>query len=426
MRSLSEQGYSLYSIHRQVLLAACFSRWLKQQGVALRSITSDHPRRYLRYRARQVRPSPGDVAALRHLLDFLRCKGVIPAEKMSACALTPAERYTQAYEHHLREARGLASATIANYVPFIRGFLEDRFGEGPVTLSNLCANDVVRFVQCQAPRLHPKRAKLLTSALRSFLQYASYRGKTKLDLAAAVPVVANWSMLSIPRAIPADQVRQLLTSIDRRTAMGCRDYAILLLLARLGLRSGEAAFLELDDIDWNTGKLSVRGKSGRRITRAEVDALLAAPDQCKWSGRRDHAFILLAVQTGLRLSEMTGLQRQDIILGAGAHVRVIGKGRKERCTPIAKSTLAVLRAWLREPQRGDGHVLFPNAKGKRLSVHGVQYLLNKHRVTASNACPSFKQKRVTVHRLRHTMAMDLLQAARRSFCDRIVARSRTC
>jgi site-specific recombinase XerD len=107
---------------------------------------------------------------------------------------------------------------------------------------------------------------------------------------------------------------------------------------------------------------------------------------------------------------MTGLEPQDIILGAGAHVRVIGKGRKERCTPIAKSTLAVLRAWLREPQRGDGKVLFPNAKGKRLSVHGVQYLLNKHRVTASNVCPSLKHKRVTVHRLRHTMAMDLLQA----------------
>ena len=146
------------------------------------------------------------------------------------------------------------------------------------------------------------------------------------------------------------------------------------------------------------------------LTRAEVDALLAAPDQRTWSGRRDHAFILLAVQTGLRLSEMTGLKRQDIILGAGAHVRLIGKGRKERCTPIARSTLAVLKAWLREPQRGDKHVLFPNAKGQSLSVHGVQYLLNKHRVTASNACPSLKHKRVTVHRLRHTMAMDLLQA----------------
>lgn len=146
------------------------------------------------------------------------------------------------------------------------------------------------------------------------------------------------------------------------------------------------------------------------LTRPEVDALLVAPDQRTWSGRRDHAFLLVAVQTGLRLSEMTGLKREDLILGSGAHVRVIGKGRKERCTPIAKPTLAVLNAWLRERQRGDGQVLFPSAKGERLSVHGVQYLLNKHRLTAFRSCPSLQQKRVTVHRLRHTMAMDLLQS----------------
>ncbi|TCK35305.1 site-specific recombinase XerD [Paraburkholderia sp. BL8N3] len=146
------------------------------------------------------------------------------------------------------------------------------------------------------------------------------------------------------------------------------------------------------------------------LTRLEVDALLAAPDRRTWSGRRDHAFLLVAVQTGLRLSEMTGLKREDLILGLGAHVRVIGKGRKERCTPIAKSTLAVLKVWLREPPRGDGDVLFPNARGERLTVHGVQYLLNKHRETASKVCPSLSQKRVTVHRLRHTMAMDLPQA----------------
>jgi site-specific recombinase XerD len=146
------------------------------------------------------------------------------------------------------------------------------------------------------------------------------------------------------------------------------------------------------------------------LTRAEVDALLAAPDQRTWFGRRDHAFILVAVQTGLRLSEMTALTREDLILGSGAHVRVIGKGRKERCTPITRSTLAVVKAWLREPQRGGGNVLFPSAKGERLSVHGVQYLLNKHRMTASKVCPTLKHKRVTVHRLRHTAAMDLLQA----------------
>ena len=186
---------------------------------------------------------------------------MIPAEKVSARRLTPAERCAQAYEQYLREARALAKATIINYVPFIRGFLEDRFGDGPVRLSRLCASDVVRFVQRQAPRLHLKRAKLMTTALRSFLQYARYRGEVALDLAAAVPVVANWSMPSIPRAIAADQVRQLLASIDRRTAIGRRDYAILLLLARLGLRSSEVVFLELDDIDWNAGTLSVRGKS---------------------------------------------------------------------------------------------------------------------------------------------------------------------
>ena len=146
------------------------------------------------------------------------------------------------------------------------------------------------------------------------------------------------------------------------------------------------------------------------LTRPEVDALLAAPNQHTWSGRRDHAFLLVAVQTGLRLSEMTGLKCKDLIVGSGAHLRLIGKGRKERCTPLAKSTIAVLKAWLREPQRGDGDVLFPNARGNRLSVHGVQYLLTKHRTAASKVCPSLKDKRVTVHRLRHTMAMDLLQA----------------
>jgi site-specific recombinase XerD len=146
------------------------------------------------------------------------------------------------------------------------------------------------------------------------------------------------------------------------------------------------------------------------LTRAEVDALLAAPDQRTWFGRRDHAFLLVAVQTGLRVSEMTGLARTDVVLGGGAHVRVIGKGRKERCTPLARSTRAVVKAWLREPPRGDGNVLFPSSKGTRLTIHGVQYLLNKHRLTASKVCPSLKHKRVTVHRLRHTMAMDLLES----------------
>ena len=146
------------------------------------------------------------------------------------------------------------------------------------------------------------------------------------------------------------------------------------------------------------------------LSRAEVDALLAAPDRSTWSGRRDHAFILTAAQTGLRLSEMTRLKREDVVAGSGAHLRVLGKGRKERCMPLAKPTRAVLKAWLREPPRGVNDVLFPSARGERLTVHGVQYLLNKHRVSALRTCPSLNNQRVTVHRLRHTAAMDLLQA----------------
>lgn len=148
----------------------------------------------------------------------------------------------------------------------------------------------------------------------------------------------------------------------------------------------------------------------RFLTRPEVDALLAAPDQRTWIGRRDHAFMLTAVQTGLRLSEITAATREDLVLGTGAHIRVLGKGRKERCTPLAKPTVAVLKAWLSGPTRGDGRLLFPNVKGERLSVHGVQYMLGKYAANAAGVCPSLKEKRVTVHLLRHTMALRLLEA----------------
>lgn len=146
------------------------------------------------------------------------------------------------------------------------------------------------------------------------------------------------------------------------------------------------------------------------LTRAEVDALLAAPDRTSWSGRRDHALILLAVQTGLRLSELTGLQREDLSMGTGSHVRVIGKGRKERCTPLSKATRTVLAAWLCEPLKAPEQPLFPNAQGGRLSSHGVHYLLAKHVAAASRSCHSLANKRVTPHVLRHTTAMDLLLA----------------
>lgn len=259
---VGEQGYSQYSIHMRVLIAAGFSRWLKKRGIRLRSITSEHLSQYLCYRARLVQPRQGDTAALSQLLKYLRDIGAIQTDKKPVLRLTPAERCTQAYTKYLREDRALNEKTIIKYIPFIRDFLRAKFGNGPVKLSLLNARDVVGFVQRRAPRLHLTCAKSMSSALRSFLKYIRYLGEIELDLAAAVPTVANWSMPSIPRAISPDQVRLFLASIDRQTAIGCRDYAILLLLARLGLRSSEVAFLELDDIDWTTGIMRVRSKGG--------------------------------------------------------------------------------------------------------------------------------------------------------------------
>ena len=145
------------------------------------------------------------------------------------------------------------------------------------------------------------------------------------------------------------------------------------------------------------------------LSRPEVDALLAAPDQHTWSGRRDHALLLTAVQTGLRLSELTGIRREDVTLGTGSHIRVLGKGRKERCTPLSKNTRAVLTAWMQEPAIAADQPVFPNARGGTLSAHGVQYLVAKHVASAAKACTSLKRKRVSPHVLRHTTAMDLVQ-----------------
>jgi len=146
------------------------------------------------------------------------------------------------------------------------------------------------------------------------------------------------------------------------------------------------------------------------LTRPEIDALLAAPNQKTWLGRRDHAFLLTAVQTGLRLSEMTALRHEDVTLGTGAHVRCHGKGRKERCTPLAKPTVSVLKSWLREQGRGDSKILFPSRRGGRLSAVGVQHMVARHVAEARKTCLTLRKKRVSPHVLRHAAAMELLQA----------------
>jgi site-specific recombinase XerD len=147
------------------------------------------------------------------------------------------------------------------------------------------------------------------------------------------------------------------------------------------------------------------------LTRPEIEAILAVPDRTTWLGHRDHTLLLVAVQTGLRLSELIGLDRDDVHLGhAGAHVRCVGKGRKERTTPLTTLARRALQAWLKEPVRKGATALFPNVHGGRLSADSVQSLLAKHVQVSSESCPSLKSKRVSPHVLRHSAAMELLQA----------------
>jgi site-specific recombinase XerD len=145
------------------------------------------------------------------------------------------------------------------------------------------------------------------------------------------------------------------------------------------------------------------------LSHLETEVLLAAPDRNTWFGRRDQALLLLTVQTGLRVSELIGLRCQDIVLDHGAHVRCLGKGRKNRSTPLRKDTVKVLREWLRERRGNPKDPLFPNQRGGSLSRDSIEYIVNKYITTATHQCATLKHKRVTPHVLRHTAAMELLQ-----------------
>jgi site-specific recombinase XerD len=273
------------------------------------------------------------------------------------------------------------------------------------------------FMKTTTPNLAPLLERFFTQRLMQQRQasphtISSYRDTFRLLLKFAQQRLHTPPAQLTFKAIDAPLIGAFLDQLEKRRGLSVRSRNLRLTAIHSFFRY--AAFETPEHAAQIQRVLAIPSKRFTRtqvhfLTRPEVKALLATPDQTTWFGRRDHAFLLVAAQTGLRLSEMTGITRKDVMLGTGAHVRVIGKGRKERCVPLAKHTVAVLRAWLREPPRGDGQVLFPNARGTRLSADGVHYLLVRHIKAAAEFCPSLKGKRVTVHVLRHTMAMDLLQ-----------------
>ena len=269
---LHTQGFARQSVRRKLQLAADFARWLKRHNVAANQVRAQHVGQYLRFRKRSgFGIQRGDPPAVTGFLGLLRDQRVTK-ERMPKPLLTPSQKWLKEYDSYLQHERSLSLATRINYAPFVRQFLISQFGQGRVEFSKLRALDVLQFVRRRAGQLKTKRVLSMISALRSFLRFLRFRGEIKLDLAACVPAVASWSLSTIPKALPPAQVEQVLAETRKRsTAVGRRDHAILLLLARLGLRSGEVCHLTLEDIDWENGRISVRGK-GDRVAQLPMPA----------------------------------------------------------------------------------------------------------------------------------------------------------
>ena len=256
---LSEQRYTRECARRRLRLIAEFSKWLCGHQLTLGDVTVASVNRFLRSRALRRPVGYSSAACLKAFFELLCRKGAgtVPVGTVKQ---TPVDEILGEFSLYLQQERALASGTIANYLLDARKFLVHCFKTGPIDLCKLTVAQVIESVRHLAISISRKRAKVMTSALRAFLRYARYQDLIRSNLAAGVPAIADWSVASIPKGLPPEHVKRALAACDRNSVIGRRDYAILLLLARLGLRAGEVCALQLEDIDWDAGSLTVHGK----------------------------------------------------------------------------------------------------------------------------------------------------------------------
>ena len=262
---LAELGYRPRSVVVQLRLVAHLSRWLEERGLEPSALAAEAVEEFLRARRERYVDLIG-ARALGPLLGYLRGVGVVPELRPSADS--PVERLLVDYREYLVCERGLMAGSVDGHERVARLFLAGLSVPLDESLRELAAGDVTGFVvaQCGSGRLGAGAAKNLTGGLRSLLRFLHVAGWVRAGLERAVPSVAGWRYSSLPRALEPAQVARLLSSCDRSTSLGRRDFAILTLLARLGLRACEVARLSLDDIDWRAGELTIRGK-GSTIER---------------------------------------------------------------------------------------------------------------------------------------------------------------
>jgi len=257
------EGYSSSTLPRKIQLTRHFSRWLAIRSVDLGDLDERIMDSFVSNPPDFVRIRPGDSTTLYSLLSWLRDADMIPQASPQSD-----NRYSsnieQEFALYLQNERCLSEATVHRYLTIITSFLTESSISNGAGLDSIKVSDITSFLKNHALIENRKTLKGRVTALRSFFRFLLYRGDITVDLAASVPAVANWRLSEVPKHIVYEEVEQLLSSCDRSTAIGKRDYAVLSLLARLGLRAGEVLNMTLDDIDWEAGVVSIRGKGGRR------------------------------------------------------------------------------------------------------------------------------------------------------------------
>jgi integrase/recombinase XerD len=259
---LAAWGYTNNSTAAQLHVVAHLSRWLAEQGLDVTGLTPEHVEQFAEQRRREGRNNHISSSAVDPLLDYLRGAGLVAVVATQASG--PVDELLGRYHHHLVAQRGLAELTVEGYEQVASRFLASWKQPDSLRLDTLTAADVVRWVSLDTNGLKASSVKAVATGLRSLLRFLYVEAETARPLAEAVPAGPVRRDSALPAALPPSDVQRLLRSCDRRRAMGRRDYAILMLLARLGLRSGEVAGLELDDIDWRNGEILIRGRGGRQ------------------------------------------------------------------------------------------------------------------------------------------------------------------
>ena len=259
---LVEQGLSQSTGKRTLRLIADLSRWLERKGLTVDELNEATLEQYRRFRARTWPMGFGDPIALRRFLGSMRELDICVTPP--SAPLSPRAQVQEDFNRYLSQDIGLSARTLEHYVGLLDRFLQEQVGPDGPRWSALTAAQVLGFFRRCARRRSPQYLQRLRTALRSFLRYLQYRGEIHTDLGGCIPAVTRWRLAALPKYLSAAQVRRVLGSCNRHTAVGRRDYAILLTLARLGLRAIEVSTLSLDDIDWQTGQLTLHAKGGER------------------------------------------------------------------------------------------------------------------------------------------------------------------